>query len=107
MVQQGLAIYKSVLAPVIPKSFPFFPLGMPSLQDTISPVAVGIRNNNQEFIAIWRIAGNDEVYIPLNNSKSINILYPKNLNINFIEEEKGVRVKFPDKYMAIILEIKR
>ena len=107
MVRQGLAIYKSVLAPVIPKSVPFFPLGMPSLQDTISPVAVGIRNTNQEFIAIWRLAGNDEVYIPLNKSKSINILYPKNLNINFTEEEKGVRVKFPDKYMAIILEIKR
>jgi alpha-galactosidase len=105
MVQEGLIIYKSILAPVIPKSVPFFPLGMPSLQDSISPIALGIKNINREYIAVWRLAGSDEVFIPRSKCKSMNLLYPKGLNIKVINDNKGVRVKFADKYMAAIIEI--
>lgn len=105
MVQQGLSIYKSVLSPVIPESVPFFPLGMPSLQDSISPVALGIRNANQEFIAVWRLCGKEEVSIPRTKYKSIKLIYPNNLNIQLNTNEHGFRVKFTDKYMAAIIQI--
>lgn len=105
MVKQGIDIYKSVLAPVIPNSEPFFPLGLPSLQDSISPISLGIRNANQKFIAIWRLAGGDEVFIPINNNKSVHILYPQNLNNELTSVEKGFIVKFPEKYMAVIVEL--
>jgi alpha-galactosidase len=80
MVQNGLKIYKEKLVPVIPKSIPFFPLGMPSLQDTIHPAAVGLKTDNASYVAAWRFLGNKEVFIPFRKAK-VNLIYPTNLNI--------------------------
>jgi len=105
MVQNGLKIYKELLVPVIPKSVPFFPLGLPSLQDTIQPVALGLKADNASYIAVWRLAGKNEVFIPFRKAK-VNLIYPKNMNIKSIAVDGGLKVTFPDPYMAAIFEFK-
>jgi len=106
-VQEGLKIYKSVLVPEIPKSIPFFPLGMPSMQDSISPVAVGLRNETHEFISVWRLSGTNTVVIPELKGKSVELVYPKNLQIKVESKKEGIVLTFPDKYMAAIIEVKK
>jgi len=104
-VQEGLKIYKSMLVPEIPKSVPFFPLGMPSMQDSINPVAVGLRNGTHEFISVWRLSGTNTVVLPELKCKSINLVYPLNLQIKVELKKEGIVLNFPDKYMAAIIEI--
>jgi len=70
-------------------------------------VDFGIRNTDREFIAVWRLPSDEEVFVPLTKCKSINLLYPKDLNIKIITDMKGVKVKFGDKYMAAINEINK
>jgi alpha-galactosidase len=105
-VSDGLKIYKSKLAPVIPKSVPFFPLGMPSMNDSISAVSVGLKNASSKFISVWRLAGESKVYIPESESKSVQLIYPENQNIKVTRKGNGIQLEFPEKYMAAIVELK-
>lgn len=107
MIGQGIAVYKSQMVPFIPKSVPFFPLGMPSLQDTISPVAVGLRNGNKEYIAVWRLKGDKSFAVPIQSFKGVSLVYPVTLGIKVIKGESTVKIEFPDEYMAAIVEIIR
>jgi alpha-galactosidase len=104
LVQEGLNIYKQLLAPIIPKSIPYFPLGLPSMQDSISPIALGMMSDKTNFLSVWRLAGKNEVIIPIKN-KNLNLVYPKNLNIKSMAVDGGIKIIFPDKYMAAIFEL--
>jgi alpha-galactosidase len=107
MVRKGLEIYKTKIVPEIAKSVPYFPLGMPSMQDSISPVAVGLRNGVHEFISVWRLSGVNTVVIPEFKSKSAVLIYPQNLQIKVESKKEGIVLTFPDKYMAAIIEVKK
>ncbi len=104
-VTKGIEIYKSVLAPFIPQSVPFFPLGMPSIEDEISPVAVGIRSGNKEFIAVWRMKGSEIVNIPSGAIRKVRLIYPEKLGIQVSEEKGSIRFDFPEEFMAAIVEV--
>jgi len=105
-VTDAIDIYYSQIAPFISTSIPFFPLGMPSMQDTISPVAVGLRNDTRELIAVWRLAGDKIVTIPKDSFTSPKILYPTDLGIKIINEtDKSIQIKLPEEYMAVIIEL--
>jgi len=107
MVHKGLEIYKTKIVPEIAKSVPFFPLGMPSMQDSISPVAVGLRNGTHEFISVWRLSGANTVVLPGLKGKSIELIYPQKLEIKVESKKTGIVLTFPDKYMAAIIEVKK
>jgi alpha-galactosidase len=105
MIQEGIAIYKSQLVPFIPLSVPFFPLGMPSLQDTISPVAVGLRDGNKEYLAVWRLLGNASVETSLPPFSEVKLVYPTDMGIKVSKNGSAVKIDFPAQYMAAIVEI--
>ena len=104
-VTRGIEIYKSTMALFIPQAVPFFPLGMPSIVDTLSPIAVGIRKDSIEYIAVWRLKGKQNVTIPSSSESSVQLLYPEKLNITLSKNKKSIIVKFPDVYMGAILKV--
>ncbi|MHB8581222.1 MAG: glycoside hydrolase family 36 protein [Ignavibacteriaceae bacterium] len=107
VVRKGIEIYKTILAPVIHKSLPFFPLGMPSITDDVDPISVGIRNGNKEFIAVWRLKGAEKVDIPSSGNSEVKLLYPQNLGIKVSKIKDKIQFDFPKEYMAAIIEISK
>ena len=104
-VRSGIQIYKSKLAPVIPKSLPFFPLGMPSLADNHSPIAVGLRNENIDFLYVWRLKGEGLVHLPIAKNSRFKLIYPSSLGIAAEKNGDALNVTFPSEYMGAIIEV--
>ena len=105
MVKQGIEVYKSELAEVIPAGIPFFPLGMPSIEDRYSPVALGLKTDEADYYAIWRLNGRSSIQLPLNEKGSAEILYPVNLGIEVEGSDEAISVKFPQTNMAVIIKV--
>ena len=104
-VHSGIQIYKSKLAPAIPESIPFFPLGLPSIADNHSPIAVGLRNENKDFLFVWRLKGEQSVHLPIAKNSRIKLIYPSSPGI--VAEKNGdvLNVTFPSEYMGAIVEV--
>ena len=105
MVQQGIELYKNELAPKIPQSFPFFPLGMPSIEDHFSPISLGLRTDDVDYYAVWRLQGKSSVNIPLKTNGTAEIIYPIDLGIELENGHNAITVKFPEKNMATIIKV--
>lgn len=103
-VINGISIYKKKIRQYIPQSVPFFPLGMPSIADTISPIALGLKHIEKQFIAVWRLEGSENVMLPISCKKAA-VLYPTNLGISIKTNANSISVTLPKKYMAVILEV--
>jgi len=85
---------------------PFYPLGLPpSMADTASPVAVGLRDSERAFVAVWRLSGAASVSLPNTFGGRVSLLYPTDLGIKLQFSSKAVEIEFPRPYMAAILEI--
>jgi alpha-galactosidase len=104
-VVNAIKIYKQKLAPFIPKAIPFFPLGMPNIDDTLAPVAVGLKKGDKAYIAVWRLGGSGMVTIPGGTNKNMQLIYPNDLGIHVFKKGTNIQLLFPDKYMAAIIEI--
>ena len=104
-VKKGIEVYKQELAPMIPHSIPFFPLGMPSLEDHLSPVAVGMKNDNADYYAVWRLSGQSKVQLPLRNDGQAEILYPTDLGIEMEKGSRVVSLNFPQPNMGVIIKV--
>ena len=104
-VKTGIAVYKKTIAPIIPHSIPFFPLGMPSIEDDISPVSVGLKVKSKSYIAVWRLKGVQKVHLPSLGTTTARLIYPVNLGIKVSKNNNGVDITFPDRYMAAIIEV--
>ena len=79
-VASGIAVYKNKIRSHIPGAVPFYPLGMPDVTDSRSPVALGMRAPEWTAIAVWRLEGGDTVELPVEGA-SARILYPTDLGI--------------------------
>ena len=101
-VKAGLQIYKQKLRPHIGAAAPYYPLGLPDITDPVSPVALGMRSPQSNFIAVWRLRGGDRVHLPKADAK-MGLLYPGELGIRLEPEGEGLTVIFPRKMMACIL----
>ncbi len=104
-VVNGISVYKKEISKYLPHSTPFFPLGMPSFTDSVSAISVGMKHAEKRFVAVWRLAGKNQVQLPVINASSAKIIYPNNLGINLKKDAKGFTVTFPKKYMAVVIEI--
>ena len=105
-VHAGLRIYKEHIRPHLPHMTPFYPLGLPpSMADTASPVAVGLRDSERAFVAVWRLSGAASVSLPNTFGGRVSLLYPTDLGIKLQFSSKAVEIEFPRPYMAAILEI--
>jgi alpha-galactosidase len=101
-VRTGLEQYKSVLRRHISKAVPFYPLGMPDVTDSNSPVALGMRAPELTWIAVWRLDGPSRVAVPV-DSKQLRILFPTELGITVDREERQLVVNFPRARMGCLL----
>ncbi|MDP2336369.1 MAG: alpha-galactosidase [Bacteroidota bacterium] len=105
-VKKGIELYKSKLAPFISRSVPFFPLGMPSISDAYKSIAIGLKQDNKAFIAVWRLKGDRKVSIPLTEkTDKADLIYPVDLGIKITKNGSLLEIDFPDEYMACIVEI--
>jgi len=106
-VKKGIEVYKRELAPVIPEAIPFFPLGMPSLEDHLSPVALGLTHEEADFYAVWRLSGTGSVQVPLKHHGKAEILYPADLGIRLENGSGVVSLDFPEPNMGVIIKVTR
>jgi alpha-galactosidase len=104
-VEKGIKVYKNELAEIIPECIPFFPLGMPALEDHYSPVALGLKHEKADYYAIWRLQGKSAVNIPLKTRGHAEILYPTDLSIEMETGDKTISLKFPKPEMAVIIKV--
>lgn len=102
-VKEGVELYKRI-RDFIPNSLPFYPLGLNTHQ---KPFAVaGYRAEQKGYIAVWKLKTDEkEVLIPLSSPKKAKIIYPSTTNCRLETDENGIRVKMPDSYSAVIIEI--
>jgi alpha-galactosidase len=103
-VSTGIAVYKDQIRKFIPQSIPLFPLGMPSITDTTSPIALGLKHPDKQFIAVWRLEGSPKVTLPI-TCKKATIIYPTDLGISVSTNKKAIQLILPEKNMAVIIEI--
>ncbi len=101
-IKTGIRTYKNVLRQHIPDSIPFYPLGMPLMTDTVSPVALGMRSPGAVFLAVWRLNGEEKVEIPW-AGQSLRLLYPTDLDIRSRSQSGKIEITFPRINMACIL----
>jgi alpha-galactosidase len=101
-VSEGIRIYKDVLRKNIPTAVPFYPLGMPDVTDSETPIALGMRSTEQVLIGVWRIDGAASItaQAPIQHSK---LLYPSDLGIGVDSVDGGFSVKFPRTHMACLI----
>ena len=101
-VKTGLQIYKEKIRPFIGAAVPYYPLGLPDMTDKISPIALGMRSPQNNFIAVWRLKGDDRVHLP-HADRKMKILYPADLGIQVETKGEGIDVVFPRRMMACLL----
>ena len=101
-LKAGLQIYKDTIRPHIGAAIPYYPLGMPDMTDSTSPISLGMRSSSSNFVAVWRLRGDSRVHLPLGNTE-MRILYPADLGIQVEMKGDGMNVIFPRQMMACIL----
>jgi alpha-galactosidase len=106
-VKKGIEVYKRELAPVISQCIPFFPLGMPSLEDELLPVALGMKHIKADYYAVWRLSGKSTVQVPLKNDGRAEILYPTDLGIELESGSGVVSLSFPEPNMGVIIKVNK
>lgn len=109
LVREGLDYYKSIRHD-IPKSIPFWPLGLPSFDDEW--ISLGLKCNDKAYLAVWRLGSqNDTCSIPIEIFKDREIAvrcgYPANLKASYWwNKNSGIlTMKLPGCYTARIFEI--
>ena len=101
-VKAGLQIYKDKIRPHIGAAVPYYPFGLPDMTDPVSPISLGMRSPQSNFIAVWRLRGDGRIHLPL-KGPGMKILYPTDLGIRLEMGEDGIDVIFPRKMMACVL----
>ena len=104
LVRDAIDCYKSIRAD-IPKSVPFYPLGIPKYGDGI--ICEAYRTENKIRMAVWRMeTDTDEITVPLTEIiKNAKIIYPKTPKGNVSITDKGVNVHLNERLYAVILEL--
>lgn len=106
-VKTGIEVYKSELASKIHQSTPFFPLGMPKIEDRFTPIALGLNHSDADYYAVWRLEGSNVIDVKLKNKGKAEILYPTDLGISMQQGADVLTVGFPERYMAVIIKVKK
>ncbi|MGB8029929.1 MAG: glycoside hydrolase family 36 protein [Terracidiphilus sp.] len=101
-VRTGIELYKNIVRKHVPKAVPFYPLGMPDVTDSNSPVSLGMRAPELTWVAVWRLDGPSRVTIPMASTQA-RILFPTEIGINLTQEEHQLVVDFPRSRMGCLL----
>lgn len=101
-VRDGINVYKRVLRQHTAEAVPFYPLDMPDVTDSQSPVALGMHSPGLSWMAVWRLDGSAKVIVPL-STKEPRVLFPSGLGISIDREYDRLVVNFPRTRMACLL----
>jgi alpha-galactosidase len=104
-VREGIRLYRDKIRTQLPASIPFFPLGMPSLADPVSPVAVGLHQPGKTLLAVWRLSGASRIIVPTSAKGRASLMYPANAGIELRQSGGRIELEFPRPYMAALVEV--
>ena len=104
LVKEALEVHKQIRAD-IPKSIPFYPLGMPQYSQNWMCEAYLLPNKIR--MAVWRMDDHcDTIKIPLGNEiKGCKILYPSSCNGKISACGTELLVTLNDKCSAMVIEV--
>ena len=104
IVKEALDLYKEIRKD-IPKSIPFYPLGMPEYSSKWKCEAY--KTDSKIRMAVWRLDDeNNTIKIPLDNQvKSAKIIYPSANNGEVTATENGVTVTLDRQNTAALIEV--
>jgi alpha-galactosidase len=101
-VKNGLQIYKEQIRRHTRSAVPYYPLGLPDITDPVSPIFLGMRSAESNYLAVWRLRGESRIHLPKTAAK-MKVLYPIDLGIRVEAAGEGLDVTFPRETMACIL----
>ena len=73
-VKNGLQIYKDKIRPHIGAAVPYYPLGLPDMTDTVSPISLGMRSPEATSLRYGVCAASRRVHLPKDRSEDENPL---------------------------------
>lgn len=102
LVREAVDLYQEIRKE-IPKSLPFYPLGIPQYTDGWHCLAY--RYPKCIRLAVWRFdAETDTLEIPLMGIGRVRVLYPSLPICELSQTEQGVNVTLKEAFSAVILE---
>lgn len=108
LVQKGISLYKSIRKD-IPKSLPFWPLGMPHFGD--GWVSCGLRTDHRGYLSVWRLdSAETSCVLPMTclgeDVISIQCVYPSYncCLFEWHEQQASLVVHLPDRFRARVFE---
>lgn len=102
LVQKGIALYREMRS-FIPKSIPFYPLGIPQYGGNW--LCAGYRGE-RTYLAVWRLGAGNSVFIPMKNKiKDVRNLLP-DPETEIVCSAGGIRVKSESVPFATVLEVR-
>ena len=103
LVKEGLDLHKKIRAD-IPKSMPFYPLGMPKYENKW--LCEGYLLPDKIRLGVWRMDENNSSFsIPLDRKiKSAKILYPSVCDGSVTVEDTGIKVTLNSPCTACVIE---
>lgn len=103
LVKEAVNLHKRIRKD-IPKSVPFYPLGMPKYENTW--MCEGYKFDNTVRLAVWRMDENkDTLSVPLNKKiKDAKILYPSDCQGNVSFANDTLSVTLNSKLSAVVIE---
>ena len=103
LIREGVAYYNT-LSEMKKTATPYFPMGFANFGDSI--VCAGLKTDKKLYLAVWNLAGEQEVNIPVaENIKNAKIAYPTKTSVKLDLCKNGIQLTCKETPCAVFLEI--
>ncbi|MBO7525756.1 MAG: alpha-galactosidase [Clostridia bacterium] len=103
LVKEGIYYYNK-LVEVKKRALPVFPLGFTDFRQ--DNVAVGLKDGDKIYLAVWHLEGKKSVYMTFNEDiSSVKVGYPTGFDTKYSVEKNVLKIEFSDERVGRIFEI--
>lgn len=103
LIREGVAYYNT-LSEMKKIATPYFPMGFTNFGDSI--VCAGLKTDKKLYLAVWNLAGEQEVNIPVaENIKNAKIAYPTKTSVKLDLCKNDIQLTCTETPCAVFLEI--
>ena len=103
LVKEGINYYNK-LVEVKKRALPVFPLGFTDFRQ--DNVAVGLKDGDKIYLAVWHLEGKKSVYMTFNEDiSSVKVGYPTGFDTKYSVEKNVLKIEFSDERVGRIFEI--
>lgn len=103
LVKEGINYYNK-LVEVKKRALPVFPLGFTDFRQ--DNVAVGLKDGDKMYLAVWHLEGKKSVYMTFNEDiSSVKVGYPTGFDTKYSVEKNVLKIEFSDERVGRIFEI--